>query len=131
MPLKLAATIVAPIGFVYGIAVLVYQKGALDPLHIKPFESSGIGGISWLLPCSTIFLQIGLALDYDVFLFSRIYEIRKQARHTTSEAIVEAVGRTGPTISKAGVIMALAFVGMLANDNRFLNQVITTRLVNM
>ena len=67
-----------------------------------------------------MFLLIGLALDYDIFLFSRIFELRKTGEVSTDEAIIEAVGRSGPVITRAGVIMILAFLGMIANDDAFL-----------
>merc|ERR1711907_536585 len=130
IPLKLALTIVLPIAFLFGAAVAVYQKGAVDFLHIAAL-SSGAGankGVSWLIPCSTIFVLIGLALDYDIFLFSRVYELRSKGsgspgvQDLTRAAIIEAVEITGPVISGAGVICALAFLGMLVNTNTFLNQ---------
>jgi RND superfamily putative drug exporter len=138
VPIKLAITIVLPIlvttdysshrnahslialQFIFGIAVLVYQKGIFDRFGDGPFSSKGANGISWLLPCSTVFLLIGLALDYDIFLFSRIFELRKTGEVSTDEAIIEAVGRSGPVITRAGVIMILAFLGMIANDDAFL-----------
>jgi RND superfamily putative drug exporter len=41
---------------------------------------------------------------------------------STEPAVVEAVRVTGPVITGAGVIMALAFLGMLFNTNKFLNE---------
>lgn len=105
-----------------GLASAVYQFGILDWTTATALEKDGSGGISWLLPCSTAFLLIGLALDYDIFLFSRVYELRKTKLQTVP-AIVEAVRVTGPVISGAGIIMALAFLGMLFNSNKFLNEV--------
>ena len=108
-----------------GLASAVYQFGILDWTTATALEKDGSGGISWLLPCSTAFLLIGLALDYDIFLFSRVYELRKTKLQTVP-AIVEAVRVTGPVISGAGIIMALAFLGMLFNSNKFLNEVGST-----
>eukprot|EP00937_MAST-01D_sp_MAST-1D-sp2_P002676 g2676.t1 len=122
VPFKLAATIVVPIFFIFGLAVTVFQDGTLDSLGWSAVHSDGNGGISWLLPCSTVFLLIGLALDYDIFLFSRVYELRRSGKYSDTEAISEAVAVSGPVISAAGVIMALAFAGMLANDDKFLNE---------
>ena len=110
VPLKLAATIVLPLAFVFGLAVTVYQKGTLDALDWDAVASDGTGGVAWLLPCSTVFLLIGLALDYDIFLFSRVYELRR-AGLCDVDAINRAVAVSGPVISAAGVIMALAFSG--------------------
>lgn len=122
VPLKLFATIAFPIAFMYGVAVLVFQRGVLDWVGWEALSSTGADGLSWLLPLCTIFLLVGLALDYDIFLFARVYELRSSGKYSNEEAVVEAVSATGTTISAAGVIMACAFSGMLANSNKFLNQ---------
>merc|ERR1719238_1053670 len=54
-------------------------------------------------------LLIGLALDYDIFLFARVLELRQEGYDNRS-AVVLALARTGPVISAAGTIMALAFL---------------------
>jgi len=63
-------------------------------------------------------------LDYDIFLYSRIYADRKSGLFLEDEpAIINAVAKTGPVITTAGVIMALAFSGMiLQSSNPFLSQ---------
>eukprot|EP00300_Choanocystis_sp_HF-7_P005758 c14256_g1_i2.p1 GENE.c14256_g1_i2~~c14256_g1_i2.p1 ORF type:complete len:780 (+),score=173.46 c14256_g1_i2:38-2341(+) len=119
VPFKLCLTIVVPILFVFGLAVVVFKDGGLDWLHFAPLGKTG--GISWLVPCATVFLLIGLALDYDIFLFSRVYELRRSG-YSNRDSIVRAVELTGPIISGAGIIMALAFVGMIVSSNQFLNQ---------
>merc|ERR1711990_1220512 len=62
--------------------------------------------------------------DYDIFLFSRIYADRKTGVFLDDEpAIINAVAKTGPVITTAGCIMALAFSGMVAQkSNPFLSQ---------
>jgi len=135
VPVKLALTIMLPIVFLFGCAVAVYQFGVLDFLHVDAFSSDKSNGLSWIIPASTIFVLMGLALDYEIFLFSRVYEIRGNpdlARELTCDseleldedqaAIVAAVELTGPIISGAGVICAFAFLGMLLNTSTFLNQ---------
>ena len=121
VPFKLLLTVGLPIAFVFGLAVCVYQDGALDWLGFHAFQSDGSGGVSWLLPASTIFLLTGLALDYDIFLFARAYELRASGV-SDRDAICRAVGLTGPVISSAGVIMALAFAGMIVGSNKYLNE---------
>ena len=94
----------------------------------------------------------GLALDYDIFLFSRVYELRSIKRsdgtavYSTDVAIVKAVTISGsvfhakqllqqlgscnvlvllfhrPVIACAGFIMALAFVGLLVSSEKLLNE---------
>ena len=58
---------------------------------------------------------VGLALDYDVLLISRIMEHRHRG-YDVQAAICKAVCETGGTISAAGVIMCLAFGGLLLSD---------------
>jgi uncharacterized membrane protein YdfJ with MMPL/SSD domain len=96
------------------------QDGALNWLGAAPFASDS-AGVSWLLPASTIFLLTGLALDYDIFLFARAYELRASGL-SDRDAICRAVGLTGPVISCAGLIMALAFTGMVVGTNKYLNE---------
>jgi uncharacterized membrane protein YdfJ with MMPL/SSD domain len=51
---------------------------------------------------------VGLTLDYDIFLISRIYEYRKLG-HSTESAVLRAMATQSHTISVAGAIMAVAF----------------------
>jgi len=53
-----------------------------------------------------IFL-LALGEDYNILVMTRI---REEARNTTlREAVVRAVGRTGPTITSAGMVLAGTF----------------------
>jgi hypothetical protein len=74
--------VVVPLAAVFGIAVWVYQFGALDWLPVgpgnNPFTSPPGGGFYWAAPLFTCTIIIGLALDYDVFLFARVIELRKK-----------------------------------------------------
>ena len=55
--------------------------------------------------CFTII--IGLALDYDVFLISRILEYR-EAGYSSDGSILKGIYKTGYIITDAGIIMAVA-----------------------
>ncbi len=57
---------------VYGLSILVYQKGLFSSFHWTAIKNTG--GLYWLIPVITVTILIGLALDYDVFLFARIHE---------------------------------------------------------
>jgi RND superfamily putative drug exporter len=59
--------------------------------------------------------QHRLAIDYDLFLFSRVVEYRKSG-YSDRTAIVLAVGQTGGIISAAGLVMALAFGGLMLSS---------------
>lgn len=122
IPVKLFFTIALPIISVLGAGVFVFEDGVLNWTGIPSMKSQG--GLVWINPVACTFMLIGFALDYDIFLFSRIYADRREGRFLDDrEAIVHAVGATGPVITTAGVIMALAFSGMvLQSTNPFLCQ---------
>ncbi|ETO19344.1 hypothetical protein RFI_17886, partial [Reticulomyxa filosa] len=54
----------------------------------------------------------GLALDYEIFLYSRVFEYRSK-KFDGRSSILLAVSSTGPIISAAGTVMAMAFFGLL------------------
>lgn len=60
-------------------------------------------------------LVLGLGIDYNIFLLTRVREERVRGR-STSEAVVEAVGRTGGIITAAAVILGSAFAALLVGD---------------
>lgn len=45
------------------------------------------GGISWLPPVMCFSIIVGLGLDYDVFLISRVFEFRDQGYTDHSAAV--------------------------------------------
>jgi len=131
MPLKLFMTIALPILSVLGAGVFVFQDGLLDWVGVSSLRSQG--GLVWINPVACTFMLIGFALDYDIFLFSRIYADRKSGAFLEDrDAIVHALSATGPVITTAGIIMALAFCGMVApHGNAFLNQMGFTMILGI
>ncbi len=59
--------------------------------------------------CSSSIL--GLGIDYNIFLLTRVREERVKGA-STSEAVVTAVGRTGGIITAAAIILASAFAAL-------------------
>eukprot|EP00656_Telonema_subtile_P001735 TRINITY_DN10752_c0_g1_i1.p1 TRINITY_DN10752_c0_g1~~TRINITY_DN10752_c0_g1_i1.p1 ORF type:complete len:166 (+),score=41.86 TRINITY_DN10752_c0_g1_i1:61-558(+) len=78
-----------------------------------------------------VFLLIGLALDYDLFLFSRVHELRKQQVLQTREAVNQAMGVTGPVISGAGICMASVLGSMVDSESVLLNQIVFILVVGV
>jgi len=115
-----------PITWAYGAALYVYEDGALEwigfpglsPTYIT---NSGPAGVDWTVPMFTLTIMLGLALDYDVFLFERVYEFRHEG-FGDCESIQLALSATGPTISAAGMIFAFTFVSMLLGSMAINNQ---------
>lgn len=109
VPLKLFLTVVIPLAFVYGVLIAVYQDGLLNWMNTHGLKSVGV---FWVTPIVTLPLHLGLAVDYDVFIFARVVELREQG-YGNRAAVVGGLATTGPPITSAGLIMAFAFFGML------------------
>jgi putative drug exporter of the RND superfamily len=62
-----------------------------------------------------IMLVLGLGIDYNIFLLTRVREERLRGR-PSGEAAVEAVARTGGIITAAAVILASAFAALLVGS---------------
>ena len=63
----------------------------------------------------------GLALDYDIFLLSRIVEYRELG-YDDRAAVTLGLAKTGWIISAAGLVMAIAFGGLLLAQEPAMNQ---------
>ena len=120
LPFRLAFALAYTIAVTLGFAVVVYQTKAFWWLfpYLKNFEGEGLG---YAVPAVVIPVCIALGLDYDIFLLTRVIEYRK-AGFSDDESVVMGVASTGSTISGAGLIMSIAFGGLLASNEVQLNQ---------
>jgi len=87
--------------------------GWFNFLHFQGLQ--GYDAIYWAPPIVSFSLIVGIGLDYDIFLLVRIKEYREMG-YSTHEAIVLGYAKTGHIITAAGVIMAVAFSGLLFSD---------------
>lgn len=122
MPLILAVTVVLPISWTYGAALYVFEDGALEWIGLETLAPMGDAGIDWTVPIFTLTIQLGLALDYAVFLFERIIEFRDWG-FGERESIQLGLSSTGPIISAAGMIFALTMSSMLLASMPVTNQI--------
>jgi len=122
MPLILAFTVVLPLSWTYGAALYVFEDGALTWLGLETLAPMGDAGIDWTVPIFTLTIQLGLALDYAVFLFERIIEFRDMG-FGERESIQLGLSSTGPIISAAGMIFALTMSSMLLASMPVTNQI--------
>jgi uncharacterized membrane protein YdfJ with MMPL/SSD domain len=119
-PFRSILTLTLTLGFSFGLGVLVYQDGLLNWLQLRPLTSVS-GGFCWLVPIMSFTIIVGLALDYDVFLTSRILEFRNDGfEHKTS--IAAGLHSTGGIITAAGGILALAFGSLMLSSSPLLYQ---------
>jgi len=119
VPLRSVFSILLTLGFVFGLTVLVYQDGAFSFMNLDCVGKTGT--ISWLPPVMTFSIIVGLGLDYDVFLISRILEFREDG-YDDDGSVLKGLYKTGGIITAAGIIMAVAFSGLLMSGELLLNQ---------
>ena len=119
VPVRSVFSIALTLAWVYGLLVLVYQEGVLEWTGLDCFQQTDY--ISWLPPVMTFSIIVGLGLDYDVFLISRVLEFRMEA-FTNNSATLKGLYKTGGIITAAGLIMAVAFSGLLMSGELLLNQ---------
>eukprot|EP00475_Leptophrys_vorax_P023484 TRINITY_DN32116_c0_g1_i5.p1 TRINITY_DN32116_c0_g1~~TRINITY_DN32116_c0_g1_i5.p1 ORF type:complete len:287 (+),score=60.98 TRINITY_DN32116_c0_g1_i5:1032-1892(+) len=109
IPIRSIFTIGLSAGWAYGICVIHFQYILDEPIY-------------WLCPLFSFSIIVGLGLDYDIFLISKIYEYVQQG-FCTKDAITKGVYRTGNVITGAGAIMAISFGGYIFSEVTLLNQI--------
>ena len=78
--------------------------------------------VIFILPLALFVMAMGLGMDYDIFIITRIRE--EVAKGSSDpEAIAEATTRTGGIISACGIVMAGAFATLMLNPSPFLQQI--------
>ncbi|MFD4420965.1 MMPL family transporter [Agromyces sp. NPDC058484] len=114
---SLLIPVVATIGFLlsvgasFGASVAVFQWGWLDPLIAAPQGDPMMS----LLPLLLVGVLFGLAMDYQVFLVSRIQEMHRKGM-SPKQAIREGFARSGPVLVAAATIMIVVFAGFATSD---------------
>jgi len=120
--LRLAITIFIGLCWTFGLTVMVYQPGQPqnDFAVLTPYIKQS-SGIYWIIPIMSFSILVGLALDYDILLISRLIEYRKLG-WSDRAAICLAIEKTGGIITTAGIIMSVSFAGLLLPKATVLNQ---------
>ncbi|MBZ4487481.1 MMPL family transporter [Microbacterium sp. cx-55] len=109
---SLLIPVIATLGFLlsvgasFGASVAVFQWGWLDPLIAAPQGDPMLS----LLPLLLVGVLFGLAMDYQVFLVSRIQEMHRKGMDPKA-AIREGFARSGPVLVAAATIMIVVFAG--------------------
>jgi RND superfamily putative drug exporter len=100
---------VAPLYLIVSVALsYLAALGAATGVFI---DLRGDSGLTFVLPFLMFIFLLALGEDYNILVMTRIRE--ENHDRTLREAVVEAVARTGPTVTSAGVILAGSFA-MLA-----------------
>jgi RND superfamily putative drug exporter len=118
VPLKAALGFLLTMGATFGAVVAVFQWGWLT--DIMPFEQSSM--IISFLPIFLIGVVFGLAMDYQVFLVTRM---REEYVHGAAPvpAVVTGFQHGSRVVTAAAIIMISVFAGFALSGDDFIIQV--------
>ncbi|GAA3114937.1 RND superfamily putative drug exporter [Kribbella aluminosa] len=108
VPLKATLGFVLTIGATFGITVAVFQEGHLAKL----VGVDSPGPLVSFLPIIMMGILFGLAMDYEVFIVSRVREEFVHGRHA-NDATVQGLGHGARVVTAAALIMASVFAGFI------------------
>jgi len=91
-----------------GATVAVFQEGAFGLFPEQPIVS--------FIPIFLIGIVFGLAMDYQVFLVTRMREAHVHGM-TTREAVVDGFRNSARVVTAAAIIMAAVFSGFILMDD--------------
>lgn len=98
-------SLIAPIYLI--VSVVLSYLASLGVATLVFIDLAGEGGISFFLPFLMFVFLLALGEDYNILVMTRI---REEARHMPlRDAVVKAVGRTGHTVTSAGIILGGTF----------------------
>jgi uncharacterized membrane protein YdfJ with MMPL/SSD domain len=112
VPIKAAAGFLLSIAASMGIVVWIFQDGHLADW----FGVSQPGPIVSFLPILLIGILFGLAMDYQVFLVSRMREAFVRSGRAR-ESVVSGFGDSGRVVTAAAIIMTVVFGAFVLEDD--------------
>lgn len=118
VPLKAVVGFLLSIGASLGITVFIFQQGHLGAL----FDAQTPGPIISFLPILMVGILFGLAMDYEVFLVSRVREEYVHHREPHA-AIITGMAHTARVITAAGLIMIAVFGSFIFGDNAVIKSI--------
>ncbi|MDX3745815.1 MMPL family transporter [Streptomyces sp. AK08-02] len=118
VPLKAALGFLLSVVATLGVLVAVFQWGWLKDL----FGIDQTQPIVSVLPILLIGIVFGLAMDYEVFLVTRMREEYVHGAEPT-EAIIAGFRHGGRVVSAAAIIMISVFAGFLLDDTALVKSI--------
>ena len=107
-PIRAVATIVMSVLWTLGLTYILFQWILGTP-------------VVWIVPIVLFVICLGLGMDYDILLTTRIKECVIKGM-STDEGIVVAVQKSGAVITLCGLIMAGAFSTMMLSTSPMLKE---------
>ncbi|MGZ5404151.1 MAG: MMPL family transporter, partial [Nocardioides sp.] len=118
VPLKATAGFLLTVGATFGTTVAIFQWGWLSEL--VGLDTSG--PLISFLPILLIGILFGLAMDYEVFLVSRMREDFVHGE-SAQQAIVSGVGHGSRVVVAAALIMIAVFSGFVLVDDPIIKSI--------
>ncbi|WP_030169502.1 MMPL family transporter [Spirillospora albida] len=118
VPVKAALGFLLTVGATFGITVAVFQKGFLA----GPVGVDAPGPLVSFLPILLIGILFGLAMDYEVFLVSRMREDHVHG-DTAQQATVNGLAHNARVVTAAALIMAAVFGGFVLGDDPIIKSI--------
>ncbi|MCC9308450.1 MMPL family transporter [Kitasatospora sp. RB6PN24] len=118
VPLKAAAGFLLSIAATLGAVVDVFQWGHFADL----IGVDKAGPVSSFLPIILLAVLFGLAMDYEVFLVSRMREAQVHHRQPL-RAVHEGARHSARVVTAAALIMIAVFASFLGSDSLMLKQI--------
>ncbi len=112
VPLQAAVVNLLSVGAAYGIVTAVFQEG----LGASAIGLEGGIPIVSFVPMMMFAILFGLAMDYQVFLLSRVKE-EIDAGKSPREAVIHGLAGTGKVIASAAAIMVAVFASFIINGD--------------
>jgi RND superfamily putative drug exporter len=118
VPLKVVLTTLLSLSATYGVLIYVFQYGNFADFF--NFTSSGaMDGTVLVLIFASAF---GLAIDYEMFLLSRVKEICDRQQDTLA-AVAAGIQRSGPIITNAALLIGIVLGAFALGDVVFMKQI--------
>jgi putative drug exporter of the RND superfamily len=111
-------SVFTPIRLIFTILLSISWAMAATVYFFKTYFSTEL---IWILPIMLLVIMVGLGLDYDIFLVTRIREYVAGGAKD-EEAIETAVERTGGIITVTGLVTAGAYGTMMLSQIPMLQQ---------
>ena len=112
VPLKATAGFLLSVAATFGAVVAVFQWGWLA--HLLGVDSTG--PIVSFIPIFLIGILFGLAMDYELFLVTRVREEHTHGA-TPNDAVISGVKHGARVVTAAALIMTSVFAGFILADD--------------
>lgn len=126
VPLKALVMSALSLGAALGVLVWGFQEGHFG--GVMGFDPDDVQGVDVLVLLLTIVFGFGLAMDYEMFILSRITE-QVQRGVDDVEAIARGIQRSGRIITSAALIIIVVFAGFATGDLMVIKQLGTALAV--